>query len=712
MTGFVRDARLDHPRLEIAPHDKWPQAASFVARALQAAAGRDGQPTTGCSCSATSSRADAGPASRRWSWPTTTDAAPLRCRPDCRLVASAPGVFVFYRPDGSAVSRRRAVCCACWRCCWPPRAPRWPRRPSQPPTPRRRAGAARDHHRQRQLPQRRGDLGGGRLDRPRQGSRSVRRRPRRSRSPISATPTAWPSAPRGDRPAARLPRPGPRLRPPRALRRRLHRPHLDAARRAARRAAGGPARAAAATAADASSPTAAAAATATAADAQAGPDRALLPGLTSQPRSSTGTLWPSCWAASYGSRPGPGGSGPVARSASPSDRSTSASVSATELRVPFDLGSACRCCPRRRRRSGRRRRLRRRRSSATPAGTPPIPQSGTRLDLGARAGLVLHHGRPATRLHELVGLHAEVFPRPYDVTLTPRGRSDTRPIVLVRRHAGPGGAAVMAPARAMGQTRGVGRVRARPAGRRPRAAGLQLAPQSREQHPLVGAPRDRRSQRMDAGGQGRDRRGRARHLAGDLDRRRAQRSLFGEADQRRRVDVRGRPSVARRTTTRSRPTTALGSTCRAPTRRPPTGRSSSSRSRRPTRVIGQLLDIDLRSLPDGDLILSVYDHRARLPARADARSGPAGADRSVVPGRDLLPQCARRHGRDRDLARRPAQLRPPPPVRHERPSTGRSAARPTGFRRRNRSSTSMTRRSAWRASRRPASSDDSGPRSV
>jgi hypothetical protein len=27
-------------------------------------------------------------------------------------------------------------------------------------------------------------------------------------------------------------------------------------------------------------------------------------------------------------------------------------------------------------------------------------------------------------------------------------------------------------------------------------------------------------------------------------------------------------------------------------------------------VVGQLLDIDLRSLPDGDLILSVYDHRA------------------------------------------------------------------------------------------------------
>jgi hypothetical protein len=27
-------------------------------------------------------------------------------------------------------------------------------------------------------------------------------------------------------------------------------------------------------------------------------------------------------------------------------------------------------------------------------------------------------------------------------------------------------------------------------------------------------------------------------------------------------------------------------------------------------VVGQLLDIDLRSLPDGDLILSIYDHRA------------------------------------------------------------------------------------------------------
>src|SRR6185312_11026191 len=27
-------------------------------------------------------------------------------------------------------------------------------------------------------------------------------------------------------------------------------------------------------------------------------------------------------------------------------------------------------------------------------------------------------------------------------------------------------------------------------------------------------------------------------------------------------------------------------------------------------AVGQLLDIDLRSLPDGDLILSVYDHRA------------------------------------------------------------------------------------------------------
>jgi Polysaccharide lyase len=44
-------------------------------------------------------------------------------------------------------------------------------------------------------------------------------------------------------------------------------------------------------------------------------------------------------------------------------------------------------------------------------------------------------------------------------------------------------------------------------------------------------------------------------------------------------------------------------------------------------AIGQLLDIDLRSLPDGDLILSVYDHRAaylRTPTPDPAMPVPIG----------------------------------------------------------------------------------------
>jgi hypothetical protein len=43
--------------------------------------------------------------------------------------------------------------------------------------------------------------------------------------------------------------------------------------------------------------------------------------------------------------------------------------------------------------------------------------------------------------------------------------------------------------------------------------------------------------------------------------------------------------------------------------------------------VGQLLDIDLRSLPDGDLILSVYDHRAaylRTPTPDPAQPVPIG----------------------------------------------------------------------------------------
>jgi hypothetical protein len=50
-----------------------------------------------------------------------------------------------------------------------------------------------------------------------------------------------------------------------------------------------------------------------------------------------------------------------------------------------------------------------------------LSQSGTRLDLGARAGVVVHFRSAAARLRPLLGLHAEVFPKPYDITVTPQG---------------------------------------------------------------------------------------------------------------------------------------------------------------------------------------------------------------------------------------------------------------------------------------------------
>ena len=96
------------------------------------------------------------------------------------------------------------------------------------------------------------------------------------------------------------------------------------------------------------------------------------------------------------------------------------SVSATELRLPFDLGLRLPLLARAAldlvadvgvagaifRDTGR---------------DTPDPQSGTRLDLGARAGLVMHAGRSSDRLLGIAGVHVEAFPRPYDVTLTPQG---------------------------------------------------------------------------------------------------------------------------------------------------------------------------------------------------------------------------------------------------------------------------------------------------
>ncbi len=82
-------------------------------------------------------------------------------------------------------------------------------------------------------------------------------------------------------------------------------------------------------------------------------------------------------------------------------------------------------------------------------------------------------------------------------------------------------------------------------------------------------------------------------------------------------------------------------------------------------VVGQLLDIDLRSLPDGDLILSVYDHRAaylRSPTPDPAILVPIGQWFQIE---TFYRNVNDDSGRGRHLARRPAQLRSPPPVRLE-----------------------------------------------
>jgi hypothetical protein len=49
------------------------------------------------------------------------------------------------------------------------------------------------------------------------------------------------------------------------------------------------------------------------------------------------------------------------------------------------------------------------------------PQQQTRLDVGARAGLVLRLGSPRARIAPIVGAHATFFPKPYDIATTPQG---------------------------------------------------------------------------------------------------------------------------------------------------------------------------------------------------------------------------------------------------------------------------------------------------
>jgi hypothetical protein len=118
--------------------------------------------------------------------------------------------------------------------------------------------------------------------------------------------------------------------------------------------------------------------------------------------------------------PGPKRLGPVGAIGVAGGSIDFGSLSATELRVPFDLGlrfpllsraaidlvadlglAGAGFCDRGKNTAG--------------------PQAGTRLDLGARAGVVTHLGRLGDRLLGTAGLHVEAFPRPYDVTLTPQG---------------------------------------------------------------------------------------------------------------------------------------------------------------------------------------------------------------------------------------------------------------------------------------------------
>lgn len=109
-------------------------------------------------------------------------------------------------------------------------------------------------------------------------------------------------------------------------------------------------------------------------------------------------------------------------------------LEARELRIPFDVGVSGRL----------------RRHSVELAGeaglaaalfnaggtNPNVPRSGTRLDLGVRAALVLRLARPAARVAPVVGAHATYFPRPYEIETVPGGLVGHMPSVRVGATAG------------------------------------------------------------------------------------------------------------------------------------------------------------------------------------------------------------------------------------------------------------------------------------
>jgi hypothetical protein len=65
-----------------------------------------------------------------------------------------------------------------------------------------------------------------------------------------------------------------------------------------------------------------------------------------------------------------------------------------------------------------------------------MPASGTRLDLGVRAGATARFGRPSTRLAPFVGLHLVLFPYPYEIAANPAGGLGTTPALWLGARAG------------------------------------------------------------------------------------------------------------------------------------------------------------------------------------------------------------------------------------------------------------------------------------
>lgn len=64
------------------------------------------------------------------------------------------------------------------------------------------------------------------------------------------------------------------------------------------------------------------------------------------------------------------------------------------------------------------------------------PQTGTRLDLGGRVGVGVRFGSAASRVVPIVGLHALVFPKPYEATATPEGDIGQLPALWIGLTAG------------------------------------------------------------------------------------------------------------------------------------------------------------------------------------------------------------------------------------------------------------------------------------